>query len=229
MIIPCIDLMGGKAVQLVQGKEKRLEIPDPFLVLEKFAPYPEIQVIDLDAAMGGVSQTELVARLCGRKTCRVGGGIRSVERAREVVSGGARKFIVGSSAFREEGVNDEFLAHLTAEIPTEKIIIAVDCLGNQVAVKGWKKFLTLTPEEVFPKLEPYCSEFLCTYIDQEGMLEGTDLGWFEKLRRLTGHAITAAGGISTDEEIRALDDLGMHAALGMQIYRQHFPELFPSS
>ena len=99
MIIPCIDLMGGKAVQLVQGKEKRLEIPDPFLVLEKFAPYPEIQVIDLDAAMGGVSQTELVAELCSRKPCRVGGGIRSVERACEVVSGGARKFIVGSSAF----------------------------------------------------------------------------------------------------------------------------------
>ena len=226
MIIPCIDLMGGKAVQLVQGKEKRLEIPDPFLVLEKFAPYPEIQVIDLDAAMGGVSQTELVAELCSRKPCRVGGGIRSVERACEVVSGGARKFIVGSSAFTAEGVNDEFLARLTGKIPTEKIIIAVDCLGNQVAVKGWKKFLPLTPEQVFSKLEPYCSEFLCTYIDQEGKLQGTDLGWFEKLRRLTKHTITAAGGISTEEEIRALDDLGMHAALGMQIYRRYFPELF---
>ena len=95
-------------------------------------------------------------------------------------------------------------------------------------MKGWKKFLPLTPEQVFSKLEPYCSEFLCTYIDQEGKLQGTDLGWFEKLRRLTKHTITAAGGISTEEEIRALDALGMHAALGMQIYRRYFPELFPA-
>ena len=226
MIIPCIDLMDGKAVQLIQGKEKRLEIPDPFLVLERFASYPEIQVIDLDAAMGGPPQVKLVGKLCARKPCRVGGGVRSLERARELVSGGARKFIVGSSAFTAEGVNEEFLTQLRNKISTEKIIIAVDCLGNQVAVSGWKKLLPFTPEEVFPNLEPYCSEFLCTYIDKEGRLEGTNLGWFEKLRGLTKHKITAAGGISMEEEIRALDDLGMHTALGMHIYRQYFPEFF---
>ena len=226
MMIPCIDLMGGKVVQLVQGKEKRLELPDPFLVLKKFSDYPEIQVIDLDAAMDGKSQSELIGELCRKKPCRIGGGIRTVERARHVVDGGAQKIIIGSSAFHPEGVNEEFLRRLVAEVPWEKIIIAVDTLGSRVAVRGWKKILPLTPEEVFPQLEPYCSEFLCTYIDKEGKLQGTNLEWFQSLRSLTQYPITAAGGISTEEEIRALDGLGMHAALGMHIYRQLFPELF---
>ena len=226
MTIPCIDLMGGKVVQLVQGREKRLELPDPLLVLERFSDYPEIQVIDLDAAMDGTSQSELVGELCRKKPCRVGGGIRTVERAREVADGGARKIIVGSSAFHPEGVNREFLRRLVAAVPQEKIIVAVDTLDSRVAVRGWKKVLPLTPAEVFPQLEPYCSEFLCTYIDQEGRLQGTNLDWFQSLRSLTQYPITAAGGISTQEEIQALDALEMHAALGMHIYRQHFPELF---
>ena len=228
MMFPCIDLMGGKVVQLVQGREKRIELPDPLAVLEKFSPYPEIQVIDLDAAMGRKGQSDIIRELCRRKPCRVGGGVRTVERARELIGDGATKIVVGSSAFTKDGVNEEFLRGLNAEIPKERIIIAVDTLGSRIAVSGWKKILPLTPEQVFPKLEPYCSEFLSTYIDQEGKLQGTDLGWFESLRRLTKHPITAAGGISTEEEIRALDALGMHAALGMHIYRQHFPELFPS-
>ena len=229
MMFPCIDLMGGKVVQLVQGREKRIELPDPLAVLEKFAAYPEIQVIDLDAAMGRKGQADIVRELCRRKPCRVGGGVRTVERAQELVGDGATKIVVGSSAFTEDGVNEGFLKILLAEISKEKIIIAVDTLGSRIAVSGWKKILPLTPEQAFPKLEPYCSEFLSTYIDQEGKLQGTNLGWFESLRRLTKHPITAAGGISTEEEIRALDALGMHAALGMSIYRQHFPELFTGS
>jgi phosphoribosylformimino-5-aminoimidazole carboxamide ribonucleotide (ProFAR) isomerase len=226
MIIPCIDLMGRKVVQLVQGKEKALELPDPLAVLEKFSAYPEIQVIDLDAAMGRAGQTDIIAALCQRKPCRVGGGIRTLARARDAVNYGAYKVIVGSSAFTPQGINHEFLHALTAAIPRERLMIAVDCLGDHVAICGWREVLPLTSGEAFPLLEPYCSEFLSTYIDAEGKLQGTNLDWFRKLRTLTSLPITAAGGITTDEEIRALDELGMHAALGMAIYRLMFPELF---
>jgi phosphoribosylformimino-5-aminoimidazole carboxamide ribonucleotide (ProFAR) isomerase len=230
MVIPCIDLMGGKVVQLVQGREKKLELPNPLAVLEKFAEYAEIQVIDLDAAISGpdgATNAAIVRELCARKTCRVGGGIRSVERALGVVVDGARKVIVGSSAFTAEGIHHEFLRALTEALPREKIMIAVDSLGDRVAIRGWRQTLDLRATEALPQLEPYCAEFLCTYIDAEGKLQGTSLDWFRKLRAATSLPITAAGGITTDEEIAALEALGMHAALGMAIYRKVFPELFP--
>jgi phosphoribosylformimino-5-aminoimidazole carboxamide ribotide isomerase len=229
MIIPCIDLMGGKVVQLVQGREKKLELPDPLAVLEKFGEYPEIQVIDLDAAIGGpegATNADIIRELCVRKPCRVGGGIRTVERAQQVVADGARKVIVGSSAFTAQGIHHEFLRALAAAVPRERIMVAVDSLGDRVAIRGWRATLDLRATEALPQLEPYCSEFLCTYIDAEGKLQGTDIEWFRSLRLATSLPITAAGGITTDEEIRALDALGMHAALGMAIYRKAFPELF---
>jgi phosphoribosylformimino-5-aminoimidazole carboxamide ribotide isomerase len=229
MIIPCIDLMGGKVVQLVQGREKKLELPDPLAVLEKFGEYPEIQVIDLDAAIGGpegATNADIIRELCVRKPCRVGGGIRTVERAQQVVADGARKVIVGSSAFTAQGIDREFLRALAAAVPRERIMVAVDSLGDRVAIRGWRATLDLRATEALPQLEPYCSEFLCTYIDAEGKLQGTDIEWFRSLRLATSLPITAAGGITTDEEIRALDALGMHAALGMAIYRKVFPELF---
>ena len=227
MIIPCIDLMGRKVVQLVQGKEKALELPDPLVVLEKFSGYPEIQVIDLDAAMGREGQADIIRELCQRKPCRVGGGIRTIERARAAVNDGAYKVIVGSSAFAADGIDHDFLRLLIAAVSRERVMIAVDCLGDHVAIRGWHEVLPLTSAEAYPQLEPYCSEFLSTYIDAEGRLQGTNLDWFRKLRTLTSLPITAAGGITTDEEIRVLDELGMHAALGMAIYRKTFPELFP--
>jgi phosphoribosylformimino-5-aminoimidazole carboxamide ribonucleotide (ProFAR) isomerase len=227
MIIPCIDLMGRKVVQLVQGKNKALELPDPLAVLEKFAEFPEIQVIDLDAAMGRGSEgnADIVRQLCQRKPCRVGGGIRSVERALEVVNDGAHKVIVGSSAFTAQGINHNFLRSLAATIPRKRLMIAVDCLGDHVAVYGWRTVLPLTSSQALPQLEPYCSGFLCTYIDAEGKLQGTNLEWFRTLCLATSLPITAAGGITTDEEIRALDALGMDTALGMAIYRKVFPAL----
>ncbi len=228
MIIPSIDLMGRKVVQLVQGKEsaKALELPDPLAVLEKFASFPEMQVIDLDAAMGRAGQADIVRELCRRKPCRVGGGIRSVERALAVVSDGAHKVIVGSAAFTSKSVDHEFLRSLARAIPREKTMIAVDCLDDHVAVRGWRQVLPLTSGEAVPELEPYCSEFLATCVEVEGKLQGTNLAWFRKLRLATTLPITAAGGITTDEEIRALEEMGMHAALGMSIYRKMFPELF---
>ena len=227
MIIPCIDLMGRKVVQLVQGKKKALELPDPLAVLEKFSGYSEIQVIDLDAAMGREGQADIIRELCQRKPCRVGGGIRTLVRARDAVESGAYKVIVGSSAFTAQGINHVFLRALAEAVPREKVMIAVDCLGDHIAIRGWSEVLPLTSEEAYPQLEPYCSGFLSTYIDAEGRLQGTNLDWFRKLRTLTNLPITAAGGITTDEEIRVLDGLGMHAALGMAIYRKMFPELFP--
>jgi phosphoribosylformimino-5-aminoimidazole carboxamide ribonucleotide (ProFAR) isomerase len=228
MIIPCIDLMGRKVVQLVQGKDKALELPDALAVLEKFSAYSEIQVIDLDAAMGRTPQADIVRELCARKTCRVGGGIRSIERAKEVVRDGASKVIVGSAAFTADGINIQFLHELNKQVARDKLMIAVDCLGDHVAVHGWREILPLTSTEALPELEPYCSEFLCTYVDAEGKLQGTNLDWFTALRGATRLPVTAAGGITTDQEIRALNDLGMNVALGMAIYRQFFPELFPS-
>ena len=225
MIIPCIDLMDRKVVQLVQGRDKKFELPDPLAVLDKFAAYPEIQVIDLDAAMGRPSQADIVRELCARKPCRVGGGIRNVERALEVVKDGAKKIIVGSSAFTANGIDHDFLQVLSQRIPRDKLMIAVDCLGDRVAIRGWRETLPLNSTEVLAGLEPYCSEFLCTYIDAEGRLQGTNLDWFRKLRAATKLPITAAGGITTNEEIQALETLGMNAALGMAIYRKVFPEL----
>jgi phosphoribosylformimino-5-aminoimidazole carboxamide ribotide isomerase len=227
MIIPCIDLMDRKVVQLIQGREKFLELPDALAVLEKFANYPQIQVIDLDAAMGKAESNAVIVRaLCRRKPCRVGGGIRSVERAQAVAEDGALKVIVGSSAFSAHGINAEFLHGLVAAVPREKIMIAVDSLGDRVAIRGWRETLPLTAAQVLPQLEPYCSGFLCTYIDAEGKLEGTNLDWFRSLRAASKLPITAAGGITTDSEIQALEELGMNAALGMAIYRKTFPEFF---
>jgi phosphoribosylformimino-5-aminoimidazole carboxamide ribonucleotide (ProFAR) isomerase len=227
MIVPCIDLMDRKVVQLIQGREKFLELPDAIAVLEKFAGYPEIQVIDLDAAMGKAeTNAEIVRELCRRKPCRVGGGIRSVERAQAVAGDGALKVIVGSSAFSASGINRDFLCALVAAVPRDKIMIAVDSLGGRVAIRGWRETLPLTAAQALPQIEPYCAEFLCTYIDAEGKLEGTNLGWFRSLRAATKLPITAAGGITTDHEVHALEELGMNAALGMAIYRKVFPEFF---
>jgi len=227
MVIPCIDLMDRKVVQLIQGREKFLELPDAVAVLEKFSSYPEIQVIDLDAAMGKAeNNAEIVRELCRRKPCRVGGGIRSVERAQAAARDGALKVIVGSSAFSAHGINEEFLRGLVAAVPRDKILIAVDSLGDRVAIRGWRETLPMTSAEALPVLEPFCSGFLCTYIDAEGKLQGTNIAWFRKLRGATKLPITAAGGITTDEEIAALAELGMDAALGMSIYRKVFPEFF---
>jgi len=226
MILPCIDLMGGKVVQLIQGREKFLELPDPLAVLAKFADYPQIQVIDLDGALGRGDHSEIIRELCRRKPCRVGGGIRTVEKAVQVIAGGALKVIIGSSAFTSDGINSTFLENLVAAVPREKLMIAVDCLGDRVAIRGWRDTLPLSSAQALGQLAPYCSEFLCTYIDAEGKLQGTNLAWFKNLRAATQLPVTAAGGITTDEEIKALEAIGMNAALGMAIYKRFFPELF---
>jgi phosphoribosylformimino-5-aminoimidazole carboxamide ribotide isomerase len=218
MIIPCIDLMDGKVVQLVQGREKALEGGTPSEMLDRFSAFPEIQVIDLDAALGRGSNDSIVEFLAARAMTRVGGGVRSVERARSLVERGAHKVIVGTAAFSAAGINTEFLEALRAAIGRERLLVALDSKGGRIVVKGWRESTALSAEEVLDRLAPYCSGFLCTYVDKEGMLEGTDLAWFRRLRAATALELTAAGGITTIEEVRELQRLGIHAALGMAIY-----------
>ena len=218
MILPCIDLMGGKVVQLVQGRKKALEGDSPARMLEKFAAFPEIQVIDLDAAIGTGSNESIVRELAASAVTRVGGGVRSVERAQALVEAGASKVIVGTAAYDGNGVNHRFLEALGQAIGQEKILLALDSKGGHIVVKGWREATDLRAEEVIEELELYCGGFLCTYVDKEGMLEGTDLDWYARLRRATEREITAAGGITTLEEIRRLGQMGVHAALGMAIY-----------
>ena len=218
MIIPCIDLMDGKVVQLVQGREKALEGDSPDEMLRKFAAFPEIQVIDLDAAMGRGSNGELVRLLARKAVTRVGGGVRSVERTRELLAQGAHRVIVGTAAFGPTGVNQEFLGGLRDAVGRERLIVAVDSKGGRIVVKGWRESTDLSAEHVLRELEPYCAGFLCTYVDKEGMMQGTDLDWFRRLRAATSLELTAAGGITTLEEVRALQAMNVHAALGMAIY-----------
>jgi phosphoribosylformimino-5-aminoimidazole carboxamide ribotide isomerase len=212
VIIPCIDLMDGRVVQLVQGREKALEGDAPLAMLEKFAVFPEIQVIDLDAAMGRGENCALVETLASRATCRIGGGVRSAERARRLVERGAFRVIVGTAAFTPA------IEEIAAAVGPEKILIALDSKHGKIVVKGWQEATEFTAEEVIGRLEPFCGGFLCTYVDKEGMMQGTDLDWFRRLRAATSHEITAAGGITTVEDIRALKAMNVHAALGMAIY-----------
>jgi len=212
MIFPCIDLMDGKVVQLVQGRDKALEGDAPLEMLRKFAAFPEIQVIDLDAAMGKGENSALVELLASRARCRVGGGVRTPERAQRLIEQGAHRVIVGTAAFTPA------MENIATAVGPERVLIALDSKGGKVVVKGWQEATEFTAEQVIARLEPYCGGFLCTYVDKEGMLQGTDLDWFRRLRASTKHEITAAGGITTIEEIRALTAMGIHSALGMAIY-----------
>jgi phosphoribosylformimino-5-aminoimidazole carboxamide ribotide isomerase len=220
VIIPCIDLMGGVVVQLVQGCDKALEGDKPEAMLEKFAAFPAIQVIDLDAAIGKGSNEKTVERLATRLGTRVGGGVRTPEKARRLVQLGAEKVIVGTAAFSANGPDHAFLSQLGATIPKERILLALDSKRGRIVVKGWRESLGVSAEEVIRELEPYCSGFLCTYVDKEGMMQGTDLDWFKELRAATSLEITAAGGITTYEEIESLQRMGIHAAVGMALYTE---------
>lgn len=212
MIIPCIDLMDGKVVQLVQGRDKALEGDAPLEMVRKFSAFPEIQVIDLDAAMGKGENSALVELVASRAKCRVGGGVRTADRAKHLVDLGAHRVIVGTAAFTPA------IQDIAAAVGPERILIALDSKHGKIVVKGWQEATGHTAEEIIGSLEPYCSGFLCTYVDKEGMLQGTDLDWFRRLRAATKHELTAAGGVTTMDDVRALLAMDVHAALGMAIY-----------
>ena len=215
MIIPCIDLQDRKVVQLVQGREKALEGGSPQEMLDKFAAFPVIQVIDLDAAIGSGANEDIVEWIASRARIRVGGGVRTADKVRRLIDLGVERVIVGTAAFGPQGPDFRFLESLPHK---EKVLIALDSKHGRIVVKGWRESTNFTAEDVIGQLEPYCGGFLCTYVDKEGMMQGTDLEWFRRLRAATTHEITAAGGITTLDDIRALEDMNIHSALGMAIY-----------
>jgi phosphoribosylformimino-5-aminoimidazole carboxamide ribotide isomerase len=218
MLIPSIDLQNGHVVQLIQGEKLAIEVPDPEPWIQKFSPFPRVQLIDLDAARGRGENSTLMRGICGRLPCRVGGGIRSVEKAEAVLAAGAHAVIVSSSLFRNGAVDLAFARQLADTIGAERVIAAVDSKGGHVAIHGWKTILPVTAVDAVRALEPYCSEFLYTHVDTEGLMQGTDMTAIRAVRSATSRHLVAAGGITTWEEIDDLDAQGIDAVVGMAIY-----------
>lgn len=223
MLIPSIDLKGGQVVQLIQGERPAIASDDIEAWVLKFRGFPRVQLIDLDAAMGSGTNDGIVREIAPRLQCRVGGGIRTVARARAVLGYGASAVIVGSSLFREGRPDLAFAEALAGAIGPERIIAAVDSRGGQVVVKGWQEAAGLTAVEAARALEPFCGEFLYTHVDNEGLMQGTDLDAIMAVRRATTRRLTAAGGITTQAEIDTLDAAGIDAVVGMAIYTGRLP------
>jgi phosphoribosylformimino-5-aminoimidazole carboxamide ribotide isomerase len=229
MLIPCIDLQSGQAVQLVHGRRRELAVSDVFAQLHKFRRYKWLHIIDLDAAMNKGDNNALVAALCKRArrkykmSVRVGGGVRNIARARALAKIGATQIIIGSAAFSQSKLNLGLLRAFARAIPPGKIVIALDTYRGKIATHGWRKSVALQPEDVMPQLESLCGAFLCTVVDREGTLSGVNLKYFASLRAATTHPIIAAGGIKTRREIAALSKLKMDAAVGMALYKNLLP------
>ena len=218
MLIPSIDLKGGAVVQLVQGERLAIRDDDVFAWVRRFERFPKVQVIDLDAAMGTGDNLALVRQIAGALSCRVGGGVRTVERAKDILAAGARAVIVGSSLFRDGKPDLVFAQQMADAVGVDKVIAAVDSKGGQVVIHGWKTVLPITAVEAIAQLEPYCSEFLYTHVDKEGLMAGTDLGAILDLRLATTRRLTAAGGITTQQEIDTLHEHDVDAVVGMALY-----------
>ena len=218
MLIPSIDLMGGKIVQLVQGEKKALEFDDFNYWIKRFARYPLVQLIDLDAAMTSGGNHDLIALICKRLGCQVGGGIRSVDRARELLALGARRVIFGSALIKDGAINTALAKECSKALGAEHLTFAIDSRGGKVAIQGWKENTNISPLDVLRTLEPYCSAFLYTHIDTEGTMSGFPVEVARKLRASTTRQLIVAGGIRSMEEVHALDTLGADAVVGMAIY-----------
>lgn len=218
MLIPSIDLQGGRIVQLVQGEALAVETTDIDQWIRRFTGRAKVQLIDLDAAKGKGSNDALVARICGQLPCRVGGGIRSIERAQQLLAIGATHVIASSALFAGDGVDLDFAARLSAAVGADRLIGAVDSRGGQVVIHGWRTRLDITPVDAVRALEPYVGEFLYTHVDLEGLMKGTDMRAIQAVRDATSRRVTAAGGITTPDEVAALHALGIDAVVGMAIY-----------
>ena len=223
MLIPSIDLQGGRIVQLVQGETLAVEAADPEVWITRFARFPRVQLIDLDAAKGHGDNAAMVAAICDRLPCRVGGGIRSIERARAVLDAGAHAVIVSSALFRDGSVDAPFARALAEAVGAGRIIAAVDSRGGHVAIHGWRTVLPITAVDAVRALEPFCGEFLYTHVDKEGLMQGTDFDAIRAVRRATARRVTAAGGITTWEDIDFLDAEQVDAVVGMAVYTGQLP------
>ena len=226
MLIPSIDLQGGRIVQLVQGEKLALATDAIDEWIARCEGWPKVQLIDLDAAKSEGDNSPLVARICSRLPCRVGGGIRSVERARNILALGATHVILGSAFFRDGAVDTVFARRLAEDVGSERVIAAVDSKSGHVVVHGWRTAVPLTAVEAIQALEPFVGAFLYTHVDREGLLQGPDLNAIARVRASTSREVIAAGGITTLEEIDHLDRIGVDAVVGMALYtgRLAWPE-----
>jgi phosphoribosylformimino-5-aminoimidazole carboxamide ribotide isomerase len=218
MLIPSIDLMGGKIVQLIQGEKKALEFDNFDYWIERFSRYPLIQLIDLDAARGAGDNRSLVKQIVGRLNCQVGGGIRNLETAQELLSLGARKVIIGSALLTESRINQERARTLADNLPKAALMFALDSRGGRVAIDGWRKQTAVTAFDMIRALEPFCETFLYTHIDTEGLMGGIPMETIHAIKRATQRHLVVAGGITEQQEIDSLDALGIDAVVGMALY-----------
>jgi phosphoribosylformimino-5-aminoimidazole carboxamide ribotide isomerase len=218
MLIPSIDLMDGKIVQLVQGEKKNLEFDNFDYWIERFSKYPMVQLIDLDAARGAANNRLLVKQIVGRLKCQVGGGIRNLETAQELLNLGARKVIIGSALLTDGRVNQEHARALADNIPKAALMFALDSRGGRVAIDGWRTNTAVTAFDMIRELEPFCESFLYTHIDTEGLMGGIPMETVHSIGRATSRHLAVAGGITEQHEIDSLDALGIDAVVGMALY-----------
>jgi len=218
MLIPSIDLMSGKIVQLVQGEKKKLEFDNFDYWIERFSKYPVVQLIDLDAAIGTGDNRSLVKEIAGRLPCQVGGGIRTLGTAQELLNLGARKVIIGSALMTEGRINREYARALADKLPRAALMFALDSRGGRVAIDGWRTQTAVTAFDMIRELEPFCETFLYTHIDTEGLMGGIPMETVHAIRRATERHLVVAGGIIEQHEIDSLDALGIDAVVGMALY-----------
>jgi phosphoribosylformimino-5-aminoimidazole carboxamide ribotide isomerase len=218
MLIPAIDLKGGKVVQLIQGEKLAIETTDLDYWIGRFRGYPRVNLIDLDAAMGSGTNHSMIHAICRQLVCQVGGGVRVPERAQELCAIGAKKVIVGSALFKDGKVDLDSARNFAETVGPDRLIGAVDSKGGHVVTHGWKSATGTTAADAVRALEPYCGEFLYTHVDKEGLMKGTDIDAIRLVRDATRRPLIAAGGVTTQAEIDELDALGIDAVVGMAIY-----------
>lgn len=231
MLIPSIDLMGSKVVQLIQGEKKALEFDNFDEWVAKFANFPLVQLIDLDAAMGGAPNSELIRFFVTKLPCQVGGGIRSIEAARAALALGAKRVIIGSTLIQNGAIDAPFAQGLAKQFGPDKLVFAIDARRGKIAIRGWKEVTQITPLQVIKALDQYCGAFLYTHIDTEGLMTGLPLEPVRELRAATSKQLIAAGGITTHAEIDTLHRMGVDAVVGMALYlgRLSLPDTIPVS
>jgi phosphoribosylformimino-5-aminoimidazole carboxamide ribotide isomerase len=210
--------MGGKIVQLIQGEKKALEFDDFEYWIERFSTFPLVQLIDLDAALGRGNNRELIAMICKRLPCQTGGGIRDVARGAELLALGARRVIYGSALLKDGAINTPLAAEAAASLGAKQLTFAIDSRKGKVAIQGWKENTSIDPAEMIRALDPYCSAFLYTHIDTEGMMTGFPTDRARELASLTKKQMIVAGGIRSRAEVDELDAIGVDAVVGMAIY-----------
>lgn len=218
MLIPSIDLMGGRIVQLVQGEKLKLAFDDFEYWIERFASYPLVQLIDLDAAMRQGNNAALIQKIARRLPCQVGGGVRTAHHAQALLNAGAQRVIVGSVLFHADGVATKTAEEFATAIGPDQFVAGIDTKSGRIAVKGWKEQVELTPEQAIQALNPFCGGFLYTHVDTEGTLQGFPLERAHTLRKLTSRHVIVAGGIRSQEEIDTLHAINVDAVAGMAVY-----------